>query len=213
VAVLKRDGTTETRIAELGSGRTFGEIGLLKGIPRTASVVAESDVHVLRVARQNFLDWIALTDLLGDELGALLHKEYMQRAILQAIPSINRTQLADRAAGFQLRRFPVGTTLIRKGDLADTFFVLTHGTVTILKDPGGPRGEASEPTAIEMHAGSFFGELGILNRQPRSATVVTTTDVEVVTLRAEDFLQILRESGRAKEEVAMTICRRLLDNL
>lgn len=75
-----------------------------------------------------------------------------------------------------------GTVLIREGDPADALYVLKTGSVEVLS---GARRLAALP------AGSWFGELGLLEGIPRTATVVTTAKSTLLRIEGEAFLGAL----------------------
>ncbi len=151
------------------------------------------------------MNWTTTTDLLGDELGHLLRKEYIKNSMALAMPSLNTHLLAQYAPGFRMKSYPAVDIIIRQGDPVEMFFVLASGRVKITRETEG----RVEPEA-ELEKGQFFGEMGLLNRQPRNATVSALTDVEVVCLPREEFLKILHQSSKTREDVALTICNRLL---
>ena len=208
VTVVKEGKEEAVLVAELGPGRSFGEIGLLKGVRRTASVIAKTDVQLLRVERVRFLTWAADTDLLADELGFMLKKKYVERSFSRAMPGLRPELLAQYASGFRFQAYKKGDVLIRQGDPSETFFVLASGCVEIHKEAFG-----ETKLEAELSTGSFFGEMGILNRLPRNATVRAKTDVEVIALDRKDFLTILRESAKTREDVAVAVCERLLNQI
>ena len=85
---------------------------------------------------------------------------------------------------------PAGTTLIREGDEADAFFVLLEGEMAVRA-----RGEeANEVELPSMTAGSYFGEIGLLERIPRTATVTSSRASRVLRIPGEDFLSVLSDA-------------------
>jgi Cyclic nucleotide-binding domain/Cytochrome P450 len=70
----RHPGGTEAVVHQLGRGDYFGEIGLLHGIPRTATVRATSDVEVLALEREDFLSMVAASDLVSAEIAALMQQ-------------------------------------------------------------------------------------------------------------------------------------------
>ncbi len=81
---------------------------------------------------------------------------------------------------------PAGT-LIREGEQADAFYVLLDGEMTVrLRGDGAV--EVDLPT---MTDGAWFGEIGLLQRIPRTATVTATRDSRVLRINGEDFLASL----------------------
>jgi putative ABC transport system ATP-binding protein len=88
------------------------------------------------------------------------------------------------------RRYPGGATIINQGDPGDSFYVLRQGAVQIVVGRG--RGEPA--VVAELRPGEGFGEMALLTGQPRSATVVASTDVLVWCLSRETFEALLTEN-------------------
>jgi predicted MFS family arabinose efflux permease len=99
----------------------------------------------------------------------------------------NRQTLEALAAALTEERVAPGAVLIREGDEPDDLFVLVAGTVGI-----SARGEGREDRAIrELGPGDYFGEIGLLERVPRTATVTAKIDCDVYRIGGEDFLRIV----------------------
>jgi len=89
-----------------------------------------------------------------------------------------------------LREVKAGTTIIRQGDPADDFYVIGNGRVEVTQT------DASGASRVlrQMSGGEFFGEIGLLSRVPRTATVVALSDCTLVALEGAAFLELV-ESG------------------
>ena len=89
-----------------------------------------------------------------------------------------------------LREVRAGTTIIRQGDPADDFYVIGNGRVEVTQT------DASGTSRVlrQMSGGEFFGEIGLLSRVPRTATVVALSDCTLVALEGAAFLELV-ESG------------------
>jgi MFS family permease len=89
-----------------------------------------------------------------------------------------------------LRDVKAGTTIIRQGDPADFFYVIGNGRVEVTQtDESG-----ASRVLRQMSGGEFFGEIGLLSRIPRTATVVALTDCTLVALEGAAFLELV-ETG------------------
>jgi len=78
--------------------------------------------------------------------------------------------------------------IIRQGDPADNFYVIAEGEVEVTQT------EAEDPTARVLRRlgrGQFFGEIGLLSRVPRTATVTAVSGGSLVVLGKEEFLQLV----------------------
>lgn len=77
------------------------------------------------------------------------------------------------------QNYAAGDVIFDAGDPADRFYVVREGTVTLAAD-----GRVLE----EVGPGGIFGELGLLEHVPRSATAVAATDCNVVALDERGFI-------------------------
>src|SRR6266542_2126563 len=82
------------------------------------------------------------------------------------------------------RVFKRGEVIVHKGDPGGSLFIITEGQVKIVL----PSDSGEEALLTVLNEGDFFGELSLIDGQPRSATIVTTAPTETVVLHREDFL-------------------------
>ncbi len=80
---------------------------------------------------------------------------------------------------------PAGETIVKQGTRGDSFYIIVHGTVEIVK---------SGVALNRYRAGDYFGEMAILLDQPRSADAISITDVDLLAIDRNDFLSLLRGS-------------------
>lgn len=87
---------------------------------------------------------------------------------------------------------PAGRTLISQGKSNDTFYILLDGQADVSMDG---------KTINHLKPGDFFGEISMLDRGPATATVVTTSPVEMLVMSHAQF----RDAVRAHEEIALRV--------
>ncbi len=101
--------------------------------------------------------------------------------------SANRAVLERLAAASAAVRVSAGDAVVREGDAADALYVIVSGRMDVKA-----RGEAGEEQHIRvMEAGSYFGEIGLLEGIPRTATVTALEDAELYRIEGSDFLDAL----------------------
>ena len=120
--------------------------------------------------------------------------------------SNNATALQELAKLFTTITYPKGHRVIIEGTESDedgALFIIKSGTVEVIKKtrPGDPY-KVAELTA-EMHI--FFGELTLLDKEKRSATVVCKTDCEFYRLFRSDFLSL----GDRHPDIGLIVTREL----
>jgi CRP-like cAMP-binding protein len=103
------------------------------------------------------------------------------------------------------RSYPSGETIVRQGEPGDEMFVIVSGEVRIVVTPanGPPREVARRAT------GDYLGEMAIVDREPRSATLIAVDDVRMLCLGHQQFESILRERPDTGLVVMRELCRRL----
>ena len=82
------------------------------------------------------------------------------------------------------RHLAAGTVVFNEGDPADSLYVVLDGTATVLK---------SGVLIVEIAPGGHFGEMSLVERMPRSATVCAKTELDVLVLEREPFYGLLSE--------------------
>jgi CRP-like cAMP-binding protein len=91
-----------------------------------------------------------------------------------------------------------GSTIVRQGEVGDTFYLIAAGEVSVLvSDNKG----ATPHEVARLGSGQFFGEMAVLGRQPRSATVAAATSCELVRFGREPVMAILVDYPAAREVV------------
>jgi CRP/FNR family transcriptional regulator, cyclic AMP receptor protein len=106
-------------------------------------------------------------------------------------------QLAMLADEIDLRE---GKEMTRQGAAGREFFVLLDGTADVNKD--GRKINALGP-------GDFFGEIALVSREPRTATVVATSPVRTLVITDRSFRRLLDESPQVKTKVMEAMASRL----
>jgi voltage-gated potassium channel len=122
---------------------------------------------------------------------------------LSSVPlfaALGQRHLRKVAGTARIRRFTAGTPLIVGGEAASELFVILEGSVTVAV-PG------REP--LLMGAGSFVGELGVLDGGPRSASVVAEGPVVTLTITARHFRKLMQAEPAIAIGVAEELARRL----
>lgn len=108
------------------------------------------------------------------------------------------------AALLRRRRYRAGEPVFREGDPGTALYIVETGEVKILL--GGSEGK--EVALALLGPGEFFGELALLDGEPRSADAVATVAGEVLVLPREDFLRFLREVPAVAINMLASLSRR-----
>jgi small-conductance mechanosensitive channel/CRP-like cAMP-binding protein len=120
------------------------------------------------------------------------------------------TQPEREAVAAGLRRLPYATNdiLFRKGESADSLYILARGCVRIMDEDASGRRMA----LAELSAPNYFGEMGLLTGQPRGATVVAKEDVLCYRLGKSAFDAVLKARPEIADSLAHMLARRQAEN-
>lgn len=132
----------------------------------------------------------------------------MQAAFFKKFPlfaDLDDRELQAIAAVAKTRRYAKEDVIFHADESGDVFCLIKEGQVKItMISP-----EGKEIILSLLGPGDFFGEMALLDDEPRSATVVATEPLELVTIWRSDFLQILAENFDITKKVLAEISRRL----
>jgi CRP/FNR family transcriptional regulator, cyclic AMP receptor protein len=100
----------------------------------------------------------------------------------------------------EARTFKAGSTIFREGDEANELFVIKSGQVRV---------QIGNRTIRELGAESIFGEMALIDSEPRSATVTAITDVELVPVSEKQFLFLVSQTPYFALKVMRVLAQRL----
>ncbi len=135
-------------------------------------------------------------------------------AELKSFPLLNRLsdeELSCLAAVMKARAFPAGTEILREGEPGDEMYLLLKGSVDVLKTT--PFGDRYVTASLNDSYHCTFGEMALLDRGKRSATVLAKTDCRALSLGYEDFQRFCREHPTIGLELLMSISATLVHDL
>jgi CRP/FNR family transcriptional regulator/CRP/FNR family cyclic AMP-dependent transcriptional regulator len=105
----------------------------------------------------------------------------------------------------QLRRFPRGAFVVGQNELGTSMYLLISGRVKVSL----ANTEGKELVLNYLEAPAHFGEMALVDAQPRSADVIAVTDVELFSLDAKDLSEAIRVQPRLALSLIATLSRRL----
>jgi CRP/FNR family transcriptional regulator, cyclic AMP receptor protein len=117
---------------------------------------------------------------------ARAHEEIIAGAPLFA--HLSRKELSRLGKAAVERSFAKGETIVREGEQAAAFFMLTKGKVAVVRGDGSRRSDQLN----EIGVGGFFGEMSLLDGAPRVASIKAIEDTECLVLSRWDFLAELK---------------------
>jgi len=108
-----------------------------------------------------------------------------------------RTAIARHAAEVD---FPKGQRIARQGEIETGFFLIVSGSVTVARDG---------KNVARLGPGDFFGELSLLDRQPRAASVTADEPTHCLAVPAWEFQQLLESDAGLAVAILKEAARRL----
>jgi len=96
--------------------------------------------------------------------------------------------------------FPAGTVIVKEGDDGVGFHLILTGKAKVT---------VKGRTRSTLGPGKFFGELSLIDRGPRTATVTAETDVTTLSLLSWEFLPLVEKTPSIARKLLLEMCRRL----
>jgi len=101
--------------------------------------------------------------------------------------------------------YPKNSTVVAAGDPADALYVVISGRLKVIMSDK----EGREVILAILSQGDFFGEMGLIDQAPRSATVVTIEPCELLTITQADFTKCLQKNFALTMNVILGLVKRL----
>lgn len=186
-------------LALLPAGSFFGEMALLTGGPRRATVTSVGNAEILEIPKAALEQISQEAPTVAETLRRFCRERLLQTALATGVlfrnlPSAERDQLVHR---FRTLDAKPGTTILKEGYQADGLYVLVDGAAEVRKDV-----DRGKPRRLAMlHGGDFCGEMSLLSGGIAAASVVITEHATLLKLPR----QTCDEVFQARPELLETI--------
>ena len=181
-SVMKRVGNSENKVASLSVGQYFGELALISGSTRAATVIADDDVVCWAIDQTTYL-------YLLKEQHVLKRKRYT--SLLKDLPFLKVLQdyevmlIADALVPVNPENKEV---IVKQGDEGNDFYIILDGECTVFKSEGDP---PVEKEVGKLRSGAYFGELALIQNTRRAATIVAGSHCKLIKLDRDSFQRLL----------------------
>ncbi|MDQ2690824.1 MAG: cyclic nucleotide-binding domain-containing protein [Chloroflexota bacterium] len=197
---INTPGGSEMQVNQLTPGHYFGEMALIGGGIRTATVRASHDGPASAVAlgEKDFNVLVEASRSLREELVSLVERRNTYHQ-LQTLSSLDASVLQSILKDTKPVVYPEGHEILRQGEVGDTFYLLLEGQVDILvrDEHGGQR------LVDQLSAGSHFGEMALMGSRRRNATVRVSrgSTAKLIELGVREFDELEDSSEEFKAHV------------
>lgn len=181
----------------LGQGAIVGEVGLISGRKRSATVRASAGSIIIEIPRNAALKLMATNSAAKREITRIV----TERMLLGMVGSATEDDLKELLETAEVQNVKAGQALITEGDEGFDIFIIRQGSMTVEKAIGG------KPVFLRyLPAGSYVGEMALIDGGRRTATVRAAIKSEVIKLNGDAFRKLLASKpvllAKLKEEMS-----------
>ncbi len=220
-------GDDKVVVADLKSGDYFGETAMFVNINRTSTVQTKEKCLFVSVEKTTFENFCAVCPI-KEKMTSVMKERMVTKLsslgipFLMGIPGDKLKSLTDLA---QIHEIEDGEVIFCEGEKGDRFYIIVHGQVKVetnydnnedsnAKDDGNePKTKSPMPKIMETNqkvlgilgAGCYFGEMGLVNDAPRSATVSAMNKTILLSLGKESFQNIFASNHNALTEFTLRV--------
>ncbi|EYC42410.1 hypothetical protein Y032_0532g3041 [Ancylostoma ceylanicum] len=194
-------------VLTINEGGSFGELALIYGTPRAATVKAK--VSHYTIFRLNFIlsatlhaissffktdvklwaiDRLSYRRIL---MGSVMRKRKMYDEFLskvQILADLDKWERANVADALERCDFEPGTHVVEQGQPGDEFFIILEGEANVLQKRSD---DAPFDVVGHLSSSDYFGEIALLLDRPRAATVVAKTPLKCIKLDRARFERVM----------------------
>ena len=222
--VTRHEDGGDVHVGEVLPGECVGEMALVRDTPRTATITAVEDSTVLEVPgsllRELMVSDTAFHAAVQAHAGHIDKwtsvRRYRPSAdevvdhLSRMLPGTSAELLQALEPQLQWVALPRGTTLMEQGQVGDHLYFVVSGRLTA----SAMRDDGSRVPLGDMGPGESVGEMALLgNGGPRTATVQTATDCELLRLSKAGFDKLLAHDPAASATLAKMMANRLQERL
>jgi CRP-like cAMP-binding protein/Fe-S-cluster-containing hydrogenase component 2/thioredoxin reductase len=196
--------TDPSKSVILEAGAFFGEMGLIAGRPRSATILSNADDTILiETPRRTMLKLRASVQ----SLRRVMDQEAIVRQIQAYIAtSLDKESVQELAASATLESYKKGQSLFSEGDVGDSIHLIRKGSVLISKRIAG-----RDIVLSYIAAGNYVGEMALMSGLPRTATVTAAVDCETIRIDGIAFQKLIADHPVLAAEVKEKYGQRIVE--
>jgi len=188
----------------LGKGEFFGEMSLISGRRRSATVRAGEKCVLIETPRRSMnklINSVAAVKRVIDEV-------FLRRIIQGKIaPTLPPEEIADLVSSAEVRQYRPGEVLFNEGDAGDALHLIRKGSVTVSREIGG-----KDVVLAYVPAGQYVGEMALVSDLPRSATARAAVATETIRLDGVAFKDLMMRRTQVRDRVQEVYRSRVAQN-
>ncbi|MEW6729988.1 MAG: cyclic nucleotide-binding domain-containing protein [Acidobacteriota bacterium] len=195
---VRREDDWEFTVATLRQGTTFGEMSILAGAPRNATVRALEASIMVEIDRKGFDYLTHKSSVFKNAMDSL----YLSRGLathlkLTSIFAILGSEVIEKLiAEAKLRIYQADELICRQGDPVHAFLLLKSGTLEVAHS------DSSETIVAGQSGPRYYGHTGLLEAKPWDVSLKAKTRVEMVELPRERMIGLMEAHSDLKAQFA-----------
>lgn len=130
------------------------------------------------------------------------------KIIPHAFPGIGPEEVQDIIANSRIKSYPAGTVICRENSIENSFYMILEGRFEVTKTISNVQARHLKT----LYPGDFFGEMALIHKAPRAATVSAISDGTLLELDENGFEQVLKRSSSVAMAMVSEISNRLRQN-
>jgi CRP-like cAMP-binding protein len=202
---IEIDPDDPKRTVRLGAGEFFGEMSLISGRRRSATVRAGAGAVLIETPRRSMnklISSVAAVKRTVDEA-------FLRRAIQMRIaPGVPLELLDGVVASARVEQFKAGQTLFEEGAQGDSLYLVRRGSVVVSRVIGD-----HDVVLGYVPAGQYVGEMSLLSELPRTATVRAAVATEVIRLEGAPSRALFEQQPAARDRLIEVYKERIAANV
>jgi len=198
-AVKGAEGGREVSLDVLGPGDSFGEMGLLTGAPRAATVRASEPVEALRLDGVVFRALVASDPRVRESFELSMRYRSLGNLIRlsSAFADLPNEAMVDLLRALEPVHAAAGDIVVCQGDEAGELYIVDYGRLRAFRDEDGARQDLAY-----LRKGDVFGERALFTGTDRYATVEALSDSRLLRLDGHQFQRLLDDHDSLRRQVS-----------
>jgi CRP-like cAMP-binding protein/thioredoxin reductase/ferredoxin-like protein FixX len=199
-ALVQVDKDDPSITVPIEQGSIFGEVGLISGRRRGATVRAGTDMIAVEVSRTAALKLMASVPAAKRAVTRISVERQLLQLFGSGLTSADLVEILDAS---EIQTVPAGKPIIVEGDAGEDIYVIRVGSMIVEKNVGG------KPVFLSyLPAGSYVGEMALIGGGRRTATVKAAVKSEVIRLPGAAFRRLLEAKPRLLEKARADMAQR-----